>query len=301
MNRTLQTWITSVVTAGALALGTVTAHAQKTNHLSEGLLLSSQIANKAAQGIFTDGAGTPLNRYGGAWKGTSNTTQSFYRLETAALPPANLTTCAPLISRLLAAKYNFKWSNYSFIDPISGKTNSTASPFPYQLLAMMKQGKGFTNSTTRLDLAQAGDILAFSRIGNATDDHAALFIRARWESAATYPAGLADSIAALEGLTYVEVEILDSTGDTLHSEDSRLVEFPAGVFTQTEGVGTGVIGILVDDAGQIQGHTWSLPDNGDPASDDDDERNDWVRNLNGRIEVQTGTGGRELRFGRVAL
>jgi hypothetical protein len=302
MNVTLQNCIAAVAAAGALALGTFTAHAQKTDHLAEGLLLSSQIASKAAQGTFTDGAGVLLNRYGGVWKGTTNAAQSFYRLQTASLPPANLTTCAPLISRLLAAKCNFKWSSYSFNDPVTGKTNvSTASPAPYQMLAMMKQAKGFSSSTTRLDLALAGDILVFSRIGNPADDHAALFIGARWDTAVEYPADLPDSIPALAGLFYVEVEILDSTGTALHAEDSRLVEYPAGVFTVTHGVGTGVMGILVNAAGEIQGHTWSLPTNGDPLSTDDDERNDWVRNLNGRIEAQAGTGGRELRLGRVAL
>lgn len=68
----------------------------------------------------------------------------------------------------------------------------------------------------------------------------------------------------------------------------------------THGVGTGVMGILVDAAGEIQGHTWSPPTNGDPSSTNDDERNDWVYNLNGRSEAPAGTGGRELRLGRVA-
>lgn len=302
MNLHFQNWLTPIVATGALILGALTAHAQKTNHLAEGLQLSAQIAAKGAQGIFRDANNVLLNRYGGVWKGTTNSEQSFYRLQTASLPPANLTTCAPLISRLLAAKYNFKWSAYTFDDPVTGKTNvSIASPYPYQMLAMMRQGKGFTSSTTDLDQAQAGDILAFSTIGDATDDHAALFIRARWESAVEYPAGLADSVQALEGLTYVEVEILDSTNGDLHSEDSRLVEYPAGVFTTTSGVGTGVIGVLVDDNGIIQGHSWSLPNVGDPESTDPVVRNAWVRNLNGRLELQSGTGGRELRIGRAAL
>jgi len=302
MTPNIRSWLTKIVATGALIAGAITAQAQKTNHLSEGLLLSAQIAAKGAQGIFHDGNNVLLNRYGGAWKGTTNVEQSFYRLETQALPPANLTTCAPLISRLLAAKYNFKWSAYRFNDPVTGKTNvSTASPFPYQMLAMMNQNKGFTGSTIDLDLAQAGDIVVFAGIDDPTDDHAALFIRTRWESAVTYPAGLPDSVEALEGLTFVEVEILDSTGGSLHSDDSRLVEYPAGVFTQTQGIGTGVIGVLVDEDGIIHGHTWSLPSNGDPLSGDEDERNDWVRNLNGRLELQTGSGGRELRIGRPAL
>ncbi len=166
---------------------------------------------------------------------------------------------------------------------------------------MMNQNKGFTGSTIDLDLAQVGDIVVFAGIDDPTDDHAALFIRTRWASAVTYPAGLPDSVEAFEGLTFVEVEILDSTGGSLHSDDSRLVEYPAWVFIQTQGVGTGVIGVLVDEDGIIHGHAWSLPSNGDPLSGDDDERNDWVRNLNGRLELQTGNGGREPRIGRPAL
>lgn len=301
MKHTLNTMITAVVAAGAVALSTVSVLAQKTGHLDEALILSAQIANKAATGVFTNSAGAKLNEYGRAWTATSNTPKSGYVLEKTGSPATNLTTCAPLISRLLQNKFNWKWNNYSFYDPVKATNVTTASPAPYQMIALMNAGKGFTNSTTRLADALRGDVLLFSRPDNVADDHAALFIAARWDSAVEYPSGLADSDADLEGSYFVEIEILDSTGGTLHSEDSRRIEYPAGVFTNTRGVGTGVMGVLVDENGNILGHTWSLPTNGDPNSDDDDERNDWVRNLNGRLEFQTGDGARTIVFGRLAL
>lgn len=301
MKYTLNTLITAVVAAGSLTLGALTASAQKTDHLDEALLLSSQIAAKAAAGVFTNSAGAKLNEYGGAWSATASTPKSGYVLEKNGQPATNLTTCAPLISRLLQAKFNWKWNSYSFYDPVKATNVTTASPAPYQMIALLNAGKGFSSSTTRLTDARRGDVLLFSRPEDPADDHAALFIAARWDSAVEYPSDLPDSDAGLEGTYFVEIEILDSTGGALHAEDSRRVEYPAGVFTNTRGVGTGVMGVLVDEDGDILGHTWSLPTNGDPNSDDDDERNDWVRSLNNRLEFQTGSGARAIVFGTLAL
>jgi len=301
MKTTLHHILASLITAGALALGNSAVRAQATGHLAEGLLLSTQIADQAAQGIFTDAANIPLNQYGGSWSASAGKPKSGYSLAKPGSPARNLTTCAPLISRLLQNVYGWKWSNYSFFDPVTSTVVTTASPYPYQMVALLNAGKGFTGSTTDLDQAVAGDVLLFWRPSQPTDDHAALFIEARWDDAVSYPTGLPASVPALAGSRLVPVEILDSTGDTLHSEDSRLIERPAGTFTVTHGIGTGVIGILVAADGQILGHTWSLPTNGDPSSADADVRNAWVINLNSRLETQTGAGARSIVFGHLAL
>lgn len=296
--------------AVVLALGAVSlanARAAAPAHLTTALALSAEIRAQGESGVFTNASGVALNRYGGSWSGSD---ASFYTLAGSAADglPMNYTKCAPLISRLLRNTSNFRWNNWTFKDPVLGFSVTTASPFPYQMIAMMEQGRGFATSFTDLQLAEPGDIICLSRTSNPTDDHAMLFVEADWDSAVEYPADVPHSDPALAGALFVPILIVDSTSTNpavasggLHASDSRRFVLPDGSVRFTPGVGTGVMGVLVDGDGEILGHTWSLPTDGDPESDDAGEVDAWVEDLNDRLEVQTGTDAREMVIGRAAL
>ncbi len=270
---------------GTLALGTlcllgaVATLAAQPVHLVKGLQLADEIGALQDQGIFTETNGTPLNRYGGSWN--SSTDASYIRFLDAAngIRPGNNTRCAPFVTHLLKAVYNFSWSAYTFTDPLTGVTKTSASPAPYQMIALLNAGQGFASKVSRLDQAQPGDVLLWAQVGYDDKDHAMLIVSVRMNSAKPYPSGHSAAKPEFAGTTYYEVEILDSSS-SLHTADSRLVPVN-GVDTHLPGLGTGTIGVLVDANFAIVGVTWSLP-----TSDYVTKRTGWLNGLHDRLKLK---------------
>ena len=254
-----------------------TMFAQAPAHLTKGLQLADEIQAAQAVGVFTDADHVALNRYGGSWG--SATDASFIRFADfqKGVLPANNTKCAPLVTHLLKSCYNWSWSAYSFYDPLLKTTKTSASPAPYQMIALLKAGKGFAQNITRLDQAAAGDVLLWWQVGTSDKDHAMLIVSVDLASAKAYPSEHASADATLAGTTYYEVEVLDSSSN-LHTNDSRLVTVD-GVDTQIAGIGTGTIGVLVDANSQIVAVTWSLP-----TSDYATQRTGWLNGLHTRLK-----------------
>lgn len=247
-------------------------------HLTTGLQLVDEITAAQANNVFVDGAGVPLNRYGGSWNSASN--PSYIRL--ADLPngilPSNNTKCAPLVTHLLKATRNWSWSGYTFFDPLLNLNKKSASPAPYQYIALLKAGQGFAAQVTRLDQALPGDILLWWQVGTDASDHAMIIVNVDLASAKPYPADHAAANPAYSGTTYYEVEVLDSSS-SLHTNDTRLVPVN-GIDTHLPGVGTGTIGVLVDANFAIVGVTWSLPN-----SDYITQRTGWLNGLHSRLKL----------------
>ena len=247
-------------------------------HLDAAIVLLEQITSRQAAGIYNDANGVSLNRYGGSW--SSSTDPSYIRfgdLDNGILP-GNNTKCSPLVTHLLKTVYGWNWKNYSFVDPLTLEVKSVSSPTPYQYIALIKEGKGFAQRVTNLAAVQPGDILNWWQPGTDASDHTMIVAAVNWASAKAYPLGLPNSNPALGGTTYVEVRVIDSSS-SVHTADSRLVNVN-GTVTQISGIGTGVIGILINQAGEIVGSTWSLP-----TSSYDTQKNTWVKSLNSRLKL----------------
>lgn len=281
------TWTRLVATLalGAGCLLGAAALAAQPAHLAKGLQLVEEITAAQHVGVFNDANNVPLNRYGGSWNSTTDASYIRFLNQPAGTLPANNTKCAPLVTHLLKAAYNWSWysvANLSFYDPVLNVTKTSASPAPYQYIALLKAGKGFASQVTRLDQALPGDVLLWWNIGSADNDHAMIIVSVDAASAKPYPTDLAASNPALAGTTYYAVRVLDSSSG-VHSADTRIVPVN-GVDTQIPGVGLGTIGILVDANSRIVGHTWSLPN----ASYTDDQAN-WLDGLHSRLKLQTTT------------
>lgn len=258
-------------------VSTGAAFAQSPAHLARGLQLVDELTGAQAAGVFTDAANVPLNRYGGSWGSASD--PSFIRFADFAhgVLPANNTKCAPLVTHLLKSCYNWSWSSYSFYDPLLKITKTSASPAPYQMIALLKAGKGFGSQVTRLDHTQPGDVLLWWQPGTSDKDHAMIVVSVDLQSAKAYPSDHASADPALAGTTCYEVEVLDSSS-SLHTNDTRLVPVN-GIDTHVPGAGTGTIGVLVDANFTIVGVTWSLPN-----SDYITQRTGWLNGLHTRLK-----------------
>lgn len=273
--------LTLLAGAAILAIATVSALAQPA-HLAKGLQLVDEITAAQSQGVFTDAANVPLNRYGGSWNSGSDPSYIRFLNQPAGVLPSNNTKCAPLVTHLLKFCYNWNWSAYSFYDPVLKITKTSASPAPYQYIALLKAGKGFASQVTRLDQALPGDILLWWNIGSDASDHAMIIVAVDTASAKAYPSQLAGANPALAGTTYYAVEVLDSSSG-VHTADSRMVPVN-GVETQIAGIGTGTVGILVNANSEIVGTTWSLP-----TSDYTTQPAAWLNGLHSRLKLQTAT------------
>jgi hypothetical protein len=274
------TWarvIGTFVVASAVLIGAVAAFAQPA-HLTKGLQLVDEITGAQDAGVFSDGAGVPLNRYGGSWNSASDPSYIRFANLAGGVLPSNNTKCAPLVTHLLKFCYNWSWSSHSFYDPLLNVTKTSASPAPYQMIALLKAGKGFAQQITQLDQALPGDVLLWAQVGTDDKDHAMIVANVNLASAKAYPSDHASANAAYAGTTYYEVEVLDSSGST-HTNDSRLVPVN-GVDTHIPGVGTGTIGVLVNASFQIVGVTWSLP-----TSDYVTQRTGWLNGLHSRLKL----------------
>lgn len=270
---------------GAGCLVGVAALAAQPAHLTKGLQLVDEITAAQHVGVFTDSAGVALNRYGGSWSSTTDASYVRFLNQPAGILPANNTKCAPLVTHLLKVAYNWSWystANLSFYDPVLKVTKTSASPAPYQYIALLKAGKGFASQITRLDQALPGDILLWWNIGSDDKDHAMIIVSVDPESAKPYPTDLPASNPALAGTTYHAVRVLDSSSG-VHSGDTRIVSVN-GVDTQIPGVGLGTIGILVNANSEIVGTTWSLP-----AASFTDAKTDWLEQLHGKLKLQNVT------------
>lgn len=258
-----------------LGLALAASAAAQPLHLEQALQLVDEITGAQAAGVFTDANNVPLNRYGGSWNSASD--PSYIRFADIAngILPGNNTKCSPLVTHLLKQAYGWNWMNYTFIDPLTNAPKSTASPTPYQYIALTKQAKGLTR-VTRLDQAQPGDILSWWTVGSDANDHTMLIVAIDWQSAKPYPTNHSLSDPALAGTTYYEVEVVDSSSGA-HTNDSRVVTVN-GVETVISGVGTGTIGLLVNASFEIVGYTWSLP-----TSDYTARRTGWMQGLHSRL------------------
>lgn len=273
-------FLTLALGAGCL-VGATVAFAQPA-HLTKGLQLVDEITAAQSQGIFTDAANVPLNRYGGSWNSASDPSYIRFLNQPAGVLAANNTKCAPLVTHLLKSVYNWNWSAHSFYDPVLKITKTSASPAPYQYIALLKAGKGFASQVTRLDQALPGDLLLWWNIGSDDKDHAMIIVSVDTASAQAYPSQLAAAKPELAGTTFYAVEVLDSSSG-VHTNDSRIVSVNH-VDTQIAGVGTGTIGILVNANSEIVGTTWSLPATAFATNADT-----WLNGLHSRLKLQSAT------------
>ena len=289
------TWsrvVSTLLLAALIVLVSVaaTAFAQPA-HVTKGLQLADEIAGAQAAGVFTDAANVPLNRYGGSWNSATDASYIRFLNQAAGVLPGNNTRCAPLVTHLLKYCYAWSWSSYSFYDPVLKVTKTSASPAPYQYIALLKAGKGFAQQITRLDQVLPGDILLWWQIGSDDKDHAMIVVSVDLAHGKAYPSAHPNANPALAGTTYYEVEVLDSSSST-HTNDSRIVPVN-GVDTAIPGIGTGTMGILVDANFAIVGTTWSLP-----TSSYDTQLTSWLSGLHSRLKLQTST---EAVIGRMPV
>lgn len=268
--------------ATVAALGFTAAARAQPAHLTKGLQLADEIAAAQSKGIFTDANNVPLNRYGGSWNSASDPSYIRFFDQPAGILAANNTKCAPLVTHLLKTSYNWNWSSYSFYDPVLKVTKTSASPAPYQYIALLKAGKGFASQITRLDQALPGDVLLWWNVGSDDKDHAMIIVSVDLAHGQAYPSDLTAAKPELAGTTFYAVEVLDSSSG-VHTDDSRLVPIN-GVETQIAGIGTGTVGILVNANFEIIGTTWSLPPTAFATN-----ATTWLNGLHARLKLQTAT------------
>lgn len=274
------TWIRFFATLSVGVIVTflsVAAFAAQPQHLTKGLQLADEIGAAQDAGVFSDAGGVSLNRYGGSWNSASDPSSIRFANLPAGVLPGNNTKCAPLVTHLLKNVYNWSWNSHSFYDPILKVTKTSASPAPYQYIALLKAGKGFASQVTRLDQVLPGDMVFWWQVGTDDKDHAMIVVEVKAASAKAYPTDHANSKAAYAGTTYYEVEVLDSSS-SLHTNDSRLVPVN-GVDTHIPGIGTGTIGVLVNASSEIVAVNWSLP-----TSDYVTQRGGWLNGLHSRLK-----------------
>ena len=281
-------------------IGATVALAQPA-HLTKGQLLVDEIVSAQTQSVFTgdvNGTSVFLNRYGGSWD--SATDASFIRFLDPATGTyaANYTTCAPLVTHLLKASYNWDWKLFGIPNPsASGALAYKASPSSYLYVSAIKNLVGFTQRSLTLAEARPGDIAARWEVGTE-EGHTMIVVGVNAASAKVYPGSSSDAnfIPALAGSTFVEMTVLDSSASG-HSNDTRLITYN-GSTALSGGVGEGVMGVFVNAAGEIIAHTWSLPTssytkvvNGVTVIN-----SSWLSGIKSRMKLQTEV---ELVIGRL--
>lgn len=295
----------------AFAALAATASAQIPAHLDQALQLVDGITLAQSQGTIYVPNTSPkvaYNRYGGSWSSTSD--PSGYALATTATYATNNTRCAPLVTHLLKSAYAWNWSSntYKFVDPtlVVGATKpdgtvittnivKTASPYPYQYVAMMKQKVGFPDgAVTNLNSVRAGYVFALwepALGGEQEHDHAGLVVSVDLAHALAYPSTAAGADATLAGTRLVAVAIVDSTNTPHGAGDTRVFTYGNTAY-KIAGAGRATMGVLIDAQGAIVGHTWSLP------TEDHADADAWVADLHNRLNRQAD---RELVFARHAM
>ncbi|MDX2039470.1 MAG: hypothetical protein SFX72_22695 [Isosphaeraceae bacterium] len=231
-------------------------------HLQQAQRLVDEIMLQQSNGIFEDAQGNPTNRYGGSWKSATDPSYIQFADPVQGLLAENNTVCAPMITHMLQYCYAWNWKSFTFVDPLTASNKSSASPAPYQYIALMKQRKGFVQTPTNIGAIALGDIIAWWRPGSSSNDHAGIVAAIYFAAGRPYPVGHAQSNPLLVGCVLYPVLIVDSSSST-HTSDSRKVPID-GATVHIPGIGRGWIGLMVDAQGGIVGCTWSVP-SADPA------------------------------------
>ncbi len=243
--------------------------------LQLGRTLLSQIQACHSEGIFFDTDGVEINRRGGSWGSYSNPVYIRFADLGHLILPANHTKGATLVSLLLKEAYGHSWKDHTFFDSKLNGSKTTSSPSSTRYVDLIEQQIGFSAQIHQLTNAKAGDILAI-RYLSSWSGHTMIINHIDWSSAVEYPNAHPDADTDWNNTWYVPVQVLDSTSSP-HSMDSRIVEGE-----KTEGIGTGTIGILMNESCEIVGHTWSIP-SADPIVNQDS----WLSQLHSRIKPQT--------------
>ena len=243
--------------------------------LELGRTLLEQIEACHAEGIFEDTEGVEINRRGGSWGSNSNPAMiRFADLDNLILP-ANNTKGTTLVSLLLKEAYGHSWRDYTFFDTKANANKKTSSPSSTRYVDLIEQQLGFSAQINHLTDAQPGDIISI-RYLSSWSGHTMMINAIDWQKAVEYPADHSDVDPEWAGTWFIPVQVLDSTSSP-HSMDTREVgnqEF--------EGIGTGTIGVLMNENCDIVGHTWSLP-----SADAEDDPDHWISQFHSRIKPQT--------------
>ena len=284
--------ISKTIGALTVALATITlmngeAHAGDTAHLDRGLTLVEHLLEHQWAGQFEDGDGVALNAYGGSWGGGTLIVEPGDPDD--GILPYNLSKCGSFVTKLLNHSYNWNWSDYEFYDPSLGTSVTTASPTAHRYMELILQGEGFQSMLTHIVDVAPGDIVVKRDVGTTTG-HVWIVKEVILSQPMPYPSDSSNALNSLVGTTYFEIDVLDCSSG-YHSNDTRKVYYD-GQLHETHGAGVGTIGVLVDENGQLVGHSWSLPSSG--YGDDIDS---WVSQLNSKIELFDET---ELVVGRLA-
>lgn len=274
--------------AASLAFTLTSATATEPLHLQMGRELVSQIQDSQANGVFTDPNqnNVEINRYGGSW---GSTYIQFADPENDVLP-GNFAKCASFVTLLLRAAYDWNWSDHSFYDPILQQQKTTASPSSYRYEALIEQNIGFASEITRLDEVLPGDVITMVYVDDDSG-HTGLVNEVFLNSGVPYPEGYGNSDPNLYGTWFYELDILDCSGSD-HTNDTREFIYNGDEY-DTDGVGIGTMGILVNADYEVVGYTWSLP-----SSDYQSSPNSWLSGLHSRLKLQTV---RAVKFGRLDL
>ncbi len=250
-----------------------------------GQLLLGQILAAQADGIFVDEHGVDINRRGGSWSSQSNPVMIRFADPEQGILPANNTKGTTLVTLLLAEAYGWDWNDYEFFDTKKGQIEDTASPSSTRYVDLIEQNVGFESQILNLTDVQPGDVMAI-RYLSSWSGHTTMVHWIDWDNAKAYPSEHPDADPAWSGCWYVPVEVLDSTSNP-HSFDTREVNGE-----ELEGIGLGTMGVLINEAAEVVGHTWSLP-----SSDYETQQSSWLSSLHSRLKPQTE---RRMVFGRHA-
>lgn len=244
-------------------------------YLDLGIKLNEEIESMHALGIRSDSNGEALNQYGGSWKSSSD--PSFVRLADLdrGILPGNNTKGASLVTLLLKEACSWSWWDYSFIDSKTGRAARTSSPTSSRYVDLIEQGVGFDSEIKDLSKVLPGDVIAIRKWSDWSG-HSAIVESIDWASAKAYPVGSGATDPDLDGAWIVPVRVLDSTR-YVHSDDTR-----SSATGSSEGLGLGTMGVVMNEAYEIIGHTWSLP-TADIGTDSDR----WVSQFQSRFKPQS--------------
>ena len=253
-------------------------------YLGQGIKLHEQLEAMQALGIESDSNGELLNQYGGSWNSSSD--PSFIRMADLdrGILPGNNTKGASLVTLLLKEACSWSWWDYTFVDSKTDRVARTSSPTSSRYVDLIEQGVGFDAEIKDLSSMLPGDVMAIRNLSNWSG-HTVIVESIDWTSAKAYPVGSGATKSEMDGAWIVPVRVLDSTRYA-HSNDTR-----SAATGSTEGLGLGTMGMVMNAAYEIIGHTWSLP-----AADIDSDSDRWVTQFHSRFKPQTE---RKIVVGRI--
>lgn len=279
------TWNYSRTTVAILAMFEFIAiQAAETNpHLDLGLELVNQIQSHQQAGTFVNNDDIEINRFGGTWENV------YFQLEDQGSNqlPECYAQSSSFVTLLLDQVCGWNWHDHPFVDPVSQLVEERTSPSSYQYAALIKQQIGFESEITRLDQVEPGDIFTTVAVGG-TSGYTGIIAGVDLQEGLPYPENLDHSNPSFFGTTFYPIEVLDSTSSD-HSFDTRTFEYQ-GQLMETEGVGIGLMGMLVNADFEVVAYTWSLP-----TSDYNNSPNGWINGLHSRLKTSDV---REVTIGR---